>query len=55
LLIFQQLFQRIQLKQRLRACFSHLRISSIFGRHLVVLLLVVHPLLGFRRLREVDY
>ena len=25
------------------------------GRHLVVLLLIVHLLLGFRRLREVDY
>ncbi len=55
LLIFQQLFQRIQLKQRLRACFAHLTLSPIFGRHLVVLLLVVHLLLGFRRLREVDY
>lgn len=55
LLIFQQLFQRIQLKQRLRACFAHLTLSPIFGRHLVVLLLIVHLLLGFRRLREVDY
>jgi hypothetical protein len=55
LLIFQQLFQRIQLKQRLRVCFAHLTLSPIFGRHLVVLLLVVHLLLGFRRLREVDY
>jgi hypothetical protein len=55
LLIFQQLFQRIRLKQRLRACFAHLTLSPIFGRHLVVLLLVVHLLLGFRRLREVDY
>ena len=29
--------------------------SPIFGRHLVVLLLIVHLILGFRRLREVDY
>jgi len=55
LLIFQQLFQRIQLKQRLKACFAHLTLSPIFGRHLVVLLLIVHLLLGFRRLREVVY
>ena len=55
LLIFQQLFQRIQLKQRLKACFAHLKLSPIFGRHLVVLLLIVHLLLGFRRLRDVDY
>ena len=55
LLVFQQLFQRIQLKQRLKACFAHLNLSPIFGRHLVILLLIVHLLLGFRRLRELDY
>ena len=55
LLIFQQLLERIDLKQRLKKCFAHLKVSPIFGRHLVVMLLVVHLLLGFRRLREVDY
>lgn len=55
LLIFQLLFKRINLKGRLKNCFSHLKISPIFGRHLVVLLLIVHLLIGFRRLREVDY
>jgi len=55
LLIFQVLFGRIKLKQRLKKCFTHLKVSPIFGRHLVVLLLIVHLLLGFRRLREVDY
>ena len=55
LLIFQALFSRINLKRRLRKCFSHLKISPIFGRHLVVMILIVHLLLGFRRLREVDY
>jgi len=55
LLIFQTLFMKLGLKARLKKCFSHLRISPIFGRHLVVLLLVVHLLLGFRRLREIDF
>ncbi len=55
LLIFQILFKRINLKKRLRKCFSHLKVSPIFGRHLVVMLIVVHLLIGFRRLREVDY
>jgi Transposase DDE domain group 1 len=45
----------MHLKERLRKCFSHLKTSPIFGRHLVVLLVVVHLLLGFRRLRELDY
>jgi hypothetical protein len=55
LLIFQVLFGNINLKKRLKKCFNHLKLSPIFGRHLVVLLLIVHLLLGFRRLREVDY
>ena len=55
LLIFQLLFRRINLKQRLKKCFSHLKVSPIFGHHLVVMLLIVHLLLGFRRLREADY
>ena len=29
--------------------------SAIFGPHRIVLLLIVHLLLGFRRLRDVDY
>lgn len=32
-----------------------MKVSFIFGHHLVVMLLVVHLLLGFRRLRAVDY
>jgi len=55
LLIFQLLFKRLNLKQRLKTCFSHLKVSPIFGHHLVVTMLVVHLLLGFRRLREADY
>jgi len=55
LIIFQMLFRQIHLKERLKKCFDHLQVSPIFGRHLIVLLIVVHLLLGFRRLREVDY
>ena len=55
LLIFQLLFKRINLKQRLKQCFAHLKFSPIFGRHLIVTLIIVHLLIGFRRLREVDY
>ena len=55
LLIFQALFARINLKRRLKECFRHMKVSPIFGRHLVVMLLIVHLLLGFRRLRDVDY
>lgn len=55
LLVFQLLFKRLNLKQRLKKCFAHLNVSPIFGHHLVAMLLIVHLLLGFRRLRETDY
>lgn len=55
LLIFQLLFNRMGLKNKLKKCFSHLKVSPIFSYHLIVMLLVVHLLLGFRRLREIDY
>jgi hypothetical protein len=55
LLIFQVLFSQLRLKERLKKCFEHMKVSPIFGRHLVVLLLIVHLVIGFRRLREIDY
>ncbi len=55
LIIFQPLFSRLAVKERLRSCFSHLTVSPIFGHHLIVLVLIVHLLMGFRRLRDIDY
>ena len=55
LLIFQLLFKRLELKKRLRKCFDHMKVSPIFGRHLIVMLIIIHLLIGFRRLREIDY
>jgi len=55
LLLYQVLFKRLNLKKRLKDCFDNLKVFPIFGYHLVVMLLIVHLLLGFRRLREVDY
>ncbi|NNF99403.1 MAG: hypothetical protein HKM93_08495 [Desulfobacteraceae bacterium] len=55
LLIFQLLFKRIDLKNKLKKCFEHLKIFPIFGPHLIVMLLIVHLIIGFHRLRELDY
>jgi len=55
LLIFQLLFKRLNLKTRLKKCFSHLKVSPIFGHHVIVMLLITHLILGFRRLREIEY
>ena len=55
IVLFQALFQKLDLKDRLRRCFSHMGEQSIFGCPTVALLLITHLLLGFRRIRGLDY
>ena len=55
LVIFQKLFQNLDLRERLRCCFAHVKSSAIFKYHEIVLVLVVHLLLGYRRLRDIIY
>jgi hypothetical protein len=55
LVVFQALFNAISLKARFRACFRHLSQTKVFGHAVVFMLLVVHLILGFRRLRSLDY
>jgi hypothetical protein len=55
LVVYQTLFSRIGLKQQLSGCFRHLTVSPIFGHGVVVLLLLVHLLLGYRRLQDMRY
>ncbi len=55
LILIQQLFAHLELKERVRRCFSHLAGSPIFGHATLVLVLVVHLLLGYRRLRDIRY
>lgn len=53
LVLFQRLFVSLDLLARLQRCFAHLS-PRRFGHARVVLLLVVHLLLGWRRLRGID-
>ena len=55
LVVFQPLFERLELKARLRGCFEHLKVSPIFGHASVVMLLIVHLLIGYRRLSDLRY
>lgn len=55
LVVYQALFVALDLKRKLRRCFSHLAVTPIYGHAKVMLLLVVHLLLGFRQLRGMDY
>lgn len=55
LFVFQILFQRLDLKNRLRNCFRHLHSTRAYDHALAVLGLIVHLLIGFRQLRDVRY
>lgn len=55
LFVFQLLFQQLDLKNRLRNCFRHLRSNRAYDHALAVLGLIVHLLIGFRQLRDLRY
>ena len=55
LVIYQPLMLGLQIKNRLFACFRHLNLPRIFGPHVIMMLLIVHLLLGYRKLRDLDY
>ena len=55
LVIFHSLFRDLQLKQRISSCFTHRKVSPIFSTTSIVLLLIVSIILGYRRLRDVQY
>lgn len=55
LFVFHLLFQRLDLKQRLRDAFRHLHSCRAYDHALAVLGLIIHLLLGFRQLRDLRY
>jgi hypothetical protein len=55
LILFQHFFALIGIKERLWQCFRHLKVSPIYPHHVILMLLIVHLIIGHRRLRDVDY
>lgn len=55
LILFQNFFSLMGIKERLWRCFRHLNANPIYGHHVMVMLLVVHLIIGHRRLRDLDY
>jgi hypothetical protein len=55
LIVMQPLLARLDLKRRLQTCFRHLEGSPIFGHANIIMLLIVHLLLGYRRLQDLRY
>lgn len=54
LVLIQALIKKLELRFRLKSCFEHLHHNPIVGFHVVALLLIVHLMLGYRRLREME-
>ena len=54
LVVFEALFQRLGVKKRWSCCCGHLRQACSYSAAAIVELLVVHVLLGYRRLRDIE-
>jgi hypothetical protein len=55
IVVLQSLFAQLGLKDRLRRCFAHWRRWRAYSPHIIVMVLVLHLMLGFRRLRDLAY
>ncbi len=53
--LLQRLFEVLNLKAQLRACVRHLGSSASYHPATMIHLLIVHVMLGWRRLRDIDY
>ena len=52
--VFQHFLSVLGIGERLWGCFRHLGINPAYGRHVVMMLPVVHLIIGHRRLRDTD-
>ena len=55
LVLFQHLFERLGLLSRLQRCCAHLGASHFYSQAVLLQCLIVHLLIGCRRLRDMDY
>ncbi len=55
LVLFHALFQRLDIKRRIRDCTRGIRTKASYRAAPILLLLITHLLLGWRRLRDLDH
>jgi len=52
--VLQALFKHLDIHGRLKGCFAHRQKGSVIGFPTVALLMILHLMLGYRRLRDID-
>jgi len=52
--LLQALFQKLKLRERLRECFTHRNDRLVVGFPVIILIMILHLMLGYRRLRDID-
>ena len=55
LITLQQVFQILNLKNRLKKCFKHIKIHPIYGFANTIILLIIHLTLGYRKIKDLKY
>jgi hypothetical protein len=55
LILFESLFKCIDIKNKFLSCFKHLTNSPAYKHGTIMLLLTIHLILGYRRVRDVCY
>lgn len=55
LVVLQLLFDKLQLRDRLRQCFRHLQLSTSYDYAVLMLGLIVHLFLGYRTLQDIRF
>lgn len=53
--LLQLLFKRLSIRNRLDSCFRHLDNGYAYGYSLVMMWLIVHLFLGYRKLQDIQY
>ena len=53
-ILVQELFRTLRLRERLRECFEHRSERLMVGFPSIVLIMIMHLMLGFRRLRDIE-
>jgi hypothetical protein len=52
--VLQALFKTMDIHGKLQRCFAHMQKGSVVGFHTVALLMILHLMVGYRRLRDID-